>query len=454
MKNNKILIIIGILLLNVLVIYMISQSFLGKASEYEKTVKAARDYAEQELCSKSIAKYEEALVTEDSVALRLEMIDVYEKGIDIGEFTKTYDIFASVVDLTETYREDIRIYERVCDILIKYEKYEECANVLMKARDFNLKSDKLSAALEEVRYRYTKFYAMYTDLLPVFEGRYTVALDNNYRFITDEASTDIKGAFIYASSFSEGYAFVKDIRVDGTEKAFLIDKEGQRQVYFDGVESSSGVGRAVDKNGNTVGLLSCKIGDKYKYYDVNAKEAFGEYAFAGRFRNNVAAVMEEEGKWKLINGAGKEVTDTVFADVVLNEFDECAPKGYIIAKESDKYHIYDLTAEGKLVRVGDFECDGAKAFVDEYAAFKSGDLWGFVGTDGKIIIEAQYEDAKSFSNGMGAIKAGAYWKFINAKNEVVVEDDFEDCDYLNSKGICFVKEDGYWSYLKFYYTAK
>ena len=61
-------------------------------------------------------------------------------------------------------------------------------------------------------------------------------------------------------------------------------------------------------------------------------------------------------------------------------------------------------------KIGNFSCDGAKAFVDEYAAFKQGDLWGFVDSKGKIIIKPQYEDAKSFSNGMGAVKLADGWK--------------------------------------------
>ena len=74
--------------------------------------------------------------------------------------------------------------------------------------------------------------------------------------------------------------------------------------------------------------------------------------------------------------------------------------------------------------------------------------------DGKIIIEPQYEDAKSFSNSMGAVKTSGGWVFINPKNEIVIQETFEDVDYLNDKGICFVKTDGYWSYLKMYYTGK
>lgn len=450
MKNNKILIIVGILFLNLLVVYMVGQSLLGKSSQYEVTLAEARTYAEQELCAKSIEKYNEAILTKDTLDTRLEMIAVYEKGIDIGEFTNTYDVVTSVTSMVDMYRNEPAAYEAACDLFLKYDKYEECAKILMQARDLDVTSEKINEVLGKVRYQYVKTFGMYTDVYPEFDDTYTVASNGTYTFLNAEASPELDGNFTYASSFSEGYAFAKSPYTDGTEKSIIINKKGERQAYLEGVESSSGVGKAVNADGKEVLLLAGKVGDKYKYYDVNGKEVFGEYAFAGRFRNNVAAVMESEGKWKLIDGTGKSISAKTFTDVVLNEFDECSPKGFIIAKEGNKYHIYDL----KLKQIGDFSCDGAKAFVDDYAAFKDGENWGFVGTDGKVVIEAQYEDAKSFSNSMGAAKINGAWNFINPQNEVVIQETFEDVNYLNSKGICFVKIDGYWSYLKMYYTGK
>ena len=93
MKSNKTLIIIGIILLNILVIYMVGQSFFGKKSPYELKVAEAREYAEKELCSKSITAYKEALTIKPSVELNIEILSVFEKGIEIGEFQKSYKVF-------------------------------------------------------------------------------------------------------------------------------------------------------------------------------------------------------------------------------------------------------------------------------------------------------------------------------------------------------------------------
>lgn len=449
-KNNKPLIIVGIILLNVLVIYMIGQSLLGKSSSYDLKVSEAREYAEQELCSKSITAYNEALVMKDTLDLRLEMIEVYKKGIEIGEFTNTYDVISSVTSSVDIYRENPKVYEAACDLMLQYGKFEDCAKILMQARDLHVTSESIETYRQKVRYQYTKYYAMYSNVLPVFDGMYTVDTEGNYTFLNSEASPNVKGGYTYASSFSNGYAFVQTVNAEGDRKSFVINKSGERQIYINEADTSSGVGKGKDKDGNDLLLIACKVGDTYKYYGLDGEVLFGDYQFAGRFRNNIAAVQEKDGKWKLINATGATVIDKTFSDVVLNEFDECTARGLIFVKDGEKYQLYNH----KMERIGNFECDGAKAFIGDYAAFKSGDLWGFVDTEGKVTIEAQYEDAKSFSNNMGAIYGGGAWRFINPQGEVVIQETFEDVDYLSDDGICFVKTKGYWSYLKFYYTGK
>ena len=452
MKNNKLLIIIGVILLNVLVVFMIGQSLTGKTNKYEAILAEAREYAKQELCSKAISKYQEAIVSKDTLEIRLEMIDVYEKGIEIGEFTDLYTVVNEVTYMIDAFREEPVVYERACELFIKHNKFEDCAKILMQARDLEVTSEKIEEYRKQVRYMYMEYFSMYTEVMPVYDGMYTVKTESGtYTFLNEELSPAINSTFSYASSFSEGYAFVRSTsQQTAEERSVIINKSGERQVYLDEVTSSSGVGKAKDKDGKDIYLLACKVGEKYKYYDINGKEIFGDYLFAGRFRNNVAAVKEAEGKWKLIDGTGNVITETVFEDVVLNEFDECAPKGHIIAKKGGKYSIYDI----KGAKVGDFSCDGAKAFVDDYAAFMRDGLWGFVDATGKVIIEPQYEDAKSFSCMMGAVKTGDGWVFINPDNQIVIQQAFEDVSYLSDKGVCFIKKDGFWSYIETFYTGK
>lgn len=447
-KSNKLLIVVAILLLNVLVVWMIGQSLLGKVSKYDKTLNEARSLAKQELCGKALDKYEEALALKDNLDVRIEMLDVYKKGINTGELDDLYGITNAVEEIINAYSKKPLAYEKACEFFMENEKYAECAEALMLARELKVNSKKIEKLREEVRYKFEKRFSMYETLLPDFGGYYTVSTGGEYSYLDGTASPE-GGNYTDLTPFAEGYAFAKAIHSDGSEKSFIIDLEGKRQAYIKNAELSTGVGAAKDKSGDKLLLLACKVGKKYKYFNINGKEAFGEYEFAGRFRNNVAAVMESEGKWKLIDGTGKAIVNKTFTDVVLNEYDECAPKGIIIANDGNGYHLYNHKGE----QIGKFTCDGAKAYVDGYIAFKEGEKWGFVDTEGKVVIQPQYEDAKSFSNRMGAVKNGEYWSFINPDNKVVIEDEFEDVDYLNGNGVCFVKIDEYWSNLEFYYTG-
>ena len=519
MKNNKVLIIIVVVILNIVVGFFAAQTLMGKKSDYEIKLDQARAYAEQNLCSKSIASYQEVIALKDSAAVRCEMVDVYDKGLEIGEFTKKYAVFSDVDLMIDAFRDDLNLYEKIASLNLKYENYENCAKILMQARDFNLSSDLLTEIKEQIRYRYQKNYSMYTQVAPMFDGAYAVVAENVFSYLKDDGSTLLNGNFTYASSFNEGYAVVKRVNPEGTEQMFVIDKTGARQFYFpETAETSSGVGVAKNSDGEKLLLLSVKDGEKYMYYYLNGEKAFGDYQFAGRFRNNVAAVQDAEGHWSLINGLGERITETTFEDVVCNEFDECAPKGLILAKKDGKYHIYNLNVE----QVGTFACDGAKAFVNDLAAFRQGDLWGYVDQEGNVVIEPQYEDAKSFSNGLGAVKVGAdyfgvpeetaeefpteewesqqevtpaeeapevqstadtsveaqepetvtadvneegleagievaetaIWAIIDRNNNSVFNEGFEDTDYLSDSGVLFVKADGYWSYLTMFYKGE
>lgn len=450
MKNNKILIIIGVILLNVLAVFTVASALSGKASEYDLALAEARELYGKELCSRAAAKYNEALEMKDSCDVRLELINCYEKGLDIGEMSGTYNIFSFVEDTVELYADDMRVYERACELYNKHGRYTECAQMLKKAATAGFGSEKLNACRDEIKYRYKKYYSMYSEVLPAFGGVHTVLTNGGtYTFLNENGTVKLNTGYTMASPFSEGYSLVSSISPNGEERTFLINGSGERQAYFDGVTMSSGVGRAVDASGQTQLLLACLVGDRYKYFDINGNEMFGDYPYAGRFRNNAAAVMTEEGEWYFINGSGERIREETFTDVILNEFSDCAPKGLIFAAGEDgKYRLYNTSLE----RISDFTCDNARAFVDGYAAVQQGDKWGYIDTEGNVVIEPQYEDAHSFSCGYGAVKSGEQYSFITVDNEVVFNESFDDIGYMNSQGVCFVKSKGHWQYIKMYYV--
>jgi hypothetical protein len=76
-----------------------------------------------------------------------------------------------------------------------------------------------------------------------------------------------------------------------------------------------------------------------------------------------------------------------------------------------------------------------------YIAFSNGDKWGFINTEGIVVIEPQYEDAKSFSNGLAAVQVDGKWGYINAENKLVIRNQFVFADYMTQAGSCMISED-------------
>lgn len=436
MKNNKLLIIVAIILLNVLAVTMITGSLFSGNSEYEEAIAKARGLYEDNLCGKAIAQYKKVLEIDDTIEARTEMISTYKKGLENGEFTNMYEVNSQVFAVVDYHRNEAAAYEYAAQFFFDVEEYGNCVTVLKQAEHEEISSAKLTELTDNVKYKYSLAYAMYSEVKPVFDGKYAIREGDSYRYLNTKVSSTVGSDYVYASSFSEKLAFVKK---DGY--SFLVDEAGVRQAYFnDSIVRSSGVGS---------GLLSCLEDDVYKYYDINGKYKFGEYKFAGRFRNNIAAVQTAADEWYLIDPQGNKLFEKKFEDIVLNEHDECAARGVIFAKTDGKYSMYDL----ELNQIGDLQCDDACPFVTEgYAAFEKNGKWGFVDDKGKVVIEPKFDAAKSFSNGLAGVKKGKTWSFIDTKGDIVIEGQFEDVDYMNEEGICFVKSEGYWTYMSLYYV--
>ena len=68
-------------------------------------------------------------------------------------------------------------------------------------------------------------------------------------------------------------------------------------------------------------------------------------------------------------------------------------------------------------------------------------MWGFVNTEGEMVIKPTYENAKSFSNGVAAVCKDGVSGFINKDNIVVIDYQFTDANYMNENGSCVVRTD-------------
>lgn len=66
----------------------------------------------------------------------------------------------------------------------------------------------------------------------------------------------------------------------------------------------------------------------------------------------------------------------------------------------------------------------------------TGGLWGYASVDGQIVIEPTYNQAHGFSEGMAAVKLNNKWGFINTEGIIVVPCEYDEveADFENGKG--------------------
>lgn len=435
MKLNKYLIIVLIIVFNVLAIIVAVPAMFSENEEYEGFLQEARRYSEQNLCEKAMISYSRAAEIQDDIALREEMANVYYRGIQNGEFSSYYGFSDFLFSMMDDYRKELLAYEIAIPYLFQFQQYEDCVAALSQAEKFQIDSEKISDIREKIKYLYEINFSTYENVIYTPEDGYLVK-NEQYRFLSETMGPVNGIGYEYATPLLEGLALVK--LEDAT---VLVSDNGRREAYFSNeISESTGVGDS---------LIACKVGDVYAYYDLQGNKLFGNYIFAGRFANGVAAVMTEEG-WQIIDTEGKPINDGYFEEIKLSQTNDCAQAGIIIAKSKGKYGLYDCEA----TKIAEIAIDDADVFLEQagYAACKIGDKWGYMDYSGQIVIAPQYAEAKSFSNGLAGVKEDDVWSFINSENEIVITGEFSDVSYFNKKGYCFTKGEIYWQYLSRYYN--
>ena len=250
---------------------------------------------------------------------------------------------------------------------------------------------------------------------------------DKYRFVYASGSYAFKNSFDEADLFIDDYAAVKN-----NGEWYFIDKDGDKYINckgtYDKVYSFSEGYAVVVKDG------------KYGYIDMEGNEYHIEYDYASKLYNNVAAVKKGD-KWFLINQNLELINDNYYEDVIVNSVDICSRRAFLFAKKDGKYMLLD--SSGNAITEPIF--DNAKLFgLDDNAAVEIDEKWGFVDTNGEIIIDCQYEDADSFSYGFAPVKIGGVYEYIYAEGGIMTKLELQNAMQLRGDGYGVISnEKGY-----------
>lgn len=115
--------------------------------------------------------------------------------------------------------------------------------------------------------------------------------------------------------------------------------------------------------------------------------------------------------------------------------------------------LFFLLADSGLKRVDneylytlDGEWEAAKDFSEGLAAVQTGGKWGFINTDGVLVIDPVYDGAFSFSEGLAAVRKGSRWGYIDKTGNTVIAFQYETT-FAFSEGLAVYGEGLYYGYI-------
>ena len=182
-----------------------------------------------------------------------------------------------------------------------------------------------------------------------------------------------------------------------------------------------------------------------------------QYRAVSDFRLGLAAVQDTEGKWGYINLMGESIipcqytiahpfndngeaivkTDNGYYTIDRKgtivrtyAFDEMIPDGLWLRVRQDKQWGW-CNEKGGIAIAPQFE--GNRPFGEsDFAPVKIRGKWGYIDRQGNVAIKRQFTEAFPFVDKCAAVKTGTVWGFINTEGRFVINPqyDYIPQDYL------------------------
>lgn len=269
-------------------------------------------------------------------------------------------------------------------------------------------------------------------LAVVRQGDNDMGYGGKYGYIDSTGQIIVEPLYDVAGNFCHGWARVKE---DGKAFAYLnkmgefaIDKKFhqcyglQKELPIPVKENRTVKGGYIDKTGNYV------IAPKF---DI-----------VRPFQDGLA-VAGEGRKQGFIDKSGKYVIEPKFyrANYFSNSLARVTLKD---EKTKDKREGY-INKTGTFIIPPSFKVGCAMDFSGGLAAVcldGSGQNWGYMNTDGKIVIQAKYQTAGPFKDGLARVKIDDKYGFIDQKGKIIIKAKFANAsNFQNDIASVFLKNE-------------
>ena len=320
-------------------------------------------------------------------------------------------------------------------------KVSSAIAALKKADSAKGDTEELERYLLELKGRYDLTYFTFLAIYPWFalpDGTICATVAENDKLCIYNAAgrEQISGAFSYLGQCSDD-----ELRFPAREGDawFYVDEKGERRIVPEGHYSFLGPffgGLAVAKRDGVAG-----------YLDQTLKELRFEFQDACPLKDGMALAKKDDA-WFMLDTSLQETAVCEFTDVKKDAYGNAQKYGIIVGKLPGKtagWALYgsDGSRSNEFV-AEDIRMPEAK---DAPLAFCRDGKWGFVTTDGTVLIEPVYEDAKSFSKGLGAVRQDGKWGYVDRAGNMIIAPTFEEAGPFSGIGSAFVKNHAGYSLL-------
>jgi hypothetical protein len=264
-----------------------------------------------------------------------------------------------------------------------------------------------------------------------------VESDGKWGFIDEEGKYVVNPQFQSVSFFCEGMAAVENF----DSKWGYINEKGEIVInpQYKSVCDFSEDLACVVKEGGMPQYINAKGELKFQIDADKAGSFHGSYAY-----------VKIKDKCGYIDKTGIIKINAQF-DNILPFSEELAPvcnfdvKDSIIDYSESKWGF--INSEGKLIiaqqfkSVYGFTCSLAAATLDNKQ-------WGFINKTGKFIINPQFDEVRSFFNDIAPFKQDNLWGFIDLKGKIIINPQF-DMVLTGNSDMIPVKSSNKWGYIDY-----
>ena len=197
-----------------------------------------------------------------------------------------------------------------------------------------------------------------------------------------------------------------------------------------------------EKSVSEIKLIPVKNGKEFQYVNIEGKILINpQFSEATIFRNGLALVKTsgDQPKWGFITEDGKFAISAnyksaaVFSDDLAWVVSENSPPSAINNKGEIKFTFQDA--------------EKVKNFSEDLAAFStidsSGEKWGFVNKEGKVVINPQFKTTGRFSESRCAVENNeGKWGFIDKDGKIMINYQFNKIGerFIKNKAVVYLEE--------------